>query len=36
MNISDTQLGHFLFEMLGIPMTQCLALDFLTGRYNMK
>ena len=36
MNISDTQLGHFLFEMLEIPMTQCLALDFQTGRYNMK
>ena len=36
MNISDTQLGHFLFEMLEIPMTQCIALDFQTGRYNMK
>ena len=36
MNISDTQLGHFLFETLELPQTQCIASDFLTGGYDLK
>ena len=36
LNISDSQLGEFLFESLKIPIAQCLALDFLTGRYDLR
>ena len=36
LNLSDTQLGEFLFEILEIPIAQVLALDFQTGRYDLR
>ena len=34
--LNIAELGHFFFETLKIPLSQCLALDFMTGRYDME